>query len=75
MLKTDGYSAKVRLTLIVSDLRLSLCQVCPSVVFLHKSCTPIPPTEAIIVISVDGKEKTRRVFLPHGISGERVSYY
>jgi hypothetical protein len=71
-----GYSAHVVLTLIVGDQKLALSHVNPSNVIVRDDCEPIPPSDAELVVEVDGRRIVRNVFLPHGIPNapQRVSY-
>lgn len=74
---TGGYSARVRLSLMVEGLRLSLAQVMPGLVILREPCDPIPASDGQIVISVDGNEETMDAFFPHGVGGSELKaiYY
>lgn len=67
-----GYSAKVRLQLLVGDVTLSLSHVGPSGLIVRGECEPVPPGHAELRITVDGKVDARRVFLVDGIPGAGV---
>ena len=66
----NGYSARVRLRLVVGSASFEVEQVSPSSCLLAH---PIdhPPCDAELIVEVDGRERTRRVALPQGI--ERAS--
>jgi hypothetical protein len=66
-LPRNGYSADVRLQLIVDGRTLDVEQVSPDSCLLVR---PIdhPPCEAQFVLSVDGRRREYRVVLPQGIS-------
>jgi hypothetical protein len=70
-----GHSSKVTLDLLVNGAKIGLSQVCPDELFLESACEPIPPMEGQILIGIDGVTKIMDVFLPHGITGRRISYY
>jgi hypothetical protein len=75
MLRAEGYSADVALSLVISGTRLPVQQVCPDAVYLSEFRGPFPPGDALIVIGVDGEEKQMDVVLPNGITGTRVDYF
>jgi len=70
-----GHSSKVTLDLFVNGSKIGLSQVCPDELFLEVACDPLPPMDAQIQIGIDGVTKIMEVFLPHGITGRRISYY
>ncbi len=72
-----GYSASVILTLLVGERKLALSHVGPDSVNVREECAPLPPSEAKIVIEVDGETETLEVFLPHGVphAPQRVEYW
>lgn len=74
MYPSNGFSAKVTLSLLVAGERLSLRQVCPDRVYLGENYGPSPPTDAVIEISIDGFIQSSNVYLHQGIDGECVSY-
>lgn len=77
MISVHGHSATVKLRLIVGDREYALARVGPDEVGLRESCEPVPATNGIIVVSVDGVENRREVFLPNGVGadGQRVVYF
>ncbi len=77
MISVHGHSATVKLRLLVGDQEYALARVGPGEVGLRDVCEPVSPTHGIIVVSVDGVENRREVFLPNGIGadGERVVYF
>ena len=72
-----GYSANVILTLLVGERKLELSHVGPDSVNVRQSCSPLPPSEAKILIEVDGETETLEVFLPHGVPNapQKVAYW
>lgn len=62
-----GYSAEVRLNLRLGDRRMVLSQVCPTKVNLQTAGEAVSPTEAELLIEVDGVESSSRIFLTNGI--------
>jgi hypothetical protein len=75
MLKAEGYSAEVALSLVIAGTRLPVQQVCPDALYLSEFNVPFPPGDALIVIGVDGEEKQMDVVLPNGITSTRVNYF
>jgi len=65
-----GYSADVRMQLNVNGFVLPIGQLGPDFIILRNP-TDHPPTEAEIVMSIDGEERRWHVHLPEGISPER----
>jgi hypothetical protein len=64
---SNGYSSTIRGWLEANGHRLPLAQVGPDYCVVHHS-VPIPPTDAELVIEIDGEERRKRVFLQAGIS-------
>lgn len=71
MPEAKGYSAKVALTLVVGDKKLSLSHVSPGRIVVKDPCDPISPRQAILRIRVDDSRKARRIYLPDGVPGPR----
>jgi hypothetical protein len=69
MAATSSYSANVVLTLIVDGQSFALSHVGPAEFVVRDNCEPIPAGNAQIVIRVDNKRKSKRVYLPHGVPG------
>ena len=63
------YSANVVLTLVAGGVSYALSHVGPTEFVVRDECEPIPAGNASIVIRVDNKRKTKRVYLPHGVPG------
>jgi hypothetical protein len=63
----DNYSATVKAHLIVGGQRLAIAKVGPSRCIL-RDMIDIPPTDAEIILSIDGDEQTWPVFLTNGVS-------
>jgi hypothetical protein len=63
----DTYSAEIRLELRVAGRTLRLAQIAPEFVIL-KEVVDLPPSEAEIVMYVDGNERRWAVFLLDGLS-------
>lgn len=68
----NGYSAKVALTLKVSDKALSLSHVGPNEVSLRQLSEAVEPSDAQLIIQVDDSSDVMDVYLPYGIA--RDSY-
>jgi hypothetical protein len=62
-----GYSADVSLRMLVAGSTYELSHVAPDFVRL-RTPVEIPPSDAEIIVSVDGRESTSRVRLPNGAS-------
>jgi hypothetical protein len=62
-----GYSAQVRLHLIVGGEVLELASIGPQQISLRE-CTELPPGPAEVVMNVDDFERRWQVYLPDGIS-------
>jgi hypothetical protein len=69
MATVTPYSANVVLTLIAGGKSYSLSHLGPSEFVVRDECSPIPPCNASIVIRVDNKQKTKRVYLTDGVPG------
>lgn len=71
-----GYSSRVVLKLVVGDQELALSLVHPRSVMVRDACEPIPPTDAKLIVEIDGQPQVRDVYLPDGIphAPQRVSY-
>jgi hypothetical protein len=77
MTNVTPYSANVVLTLIAGGQSYALSHVGPSEFVVCKECSPILACNASIVIRVDNKQKTKRVYLPDGVPGPNrpVKYF
>ena len=64
-----GHSANVRLELSVGDQVYELAEIGPESIFLRNPVT-LPPSEAEIVMHVDGRRRVWRVDLPDGTSAD-----
>jgi hypothetical protein len=62
-----GYSAEVRLHLVVGDEVLELASIGPAEISLREPAE-LPPGPAEIVMHVDSFERRWQVYLPDGIS-------
>lgn len=62
--------------LVIGDQSLPLSHTNESDVILSEPVAPFPPTDAELVVTVDGVERRRNVHLPHGITPQetRVVY-
>jgi hypothetical protein len=63
----SGYSAQVRLNLIVGGDSLELAAIGPGGIRLRE-CATRPPCDAKVVMHVDDFERRWAVYLPDGIS-------
>jgi hypothetical protein len=66
------YSANVVLTLIAGGHSYALSHVGPNEFVVRDACLPISAGNAKIVIRVDNKRKTKRVYLPDGVPGPNL---
>jgi hypothetical protein len=64
-LNGNGYSADVKLHLVVGDRTLELAQIGPNDVVL-RTPTDLPPSDAEVVMKIDGQERRWSVRLPEG---------
>jgi hypothetical protein len=64
---STGYSAEVRLHLVVGDDSLELASIGPMEISLREP-TELPPGPAEVVMHVDSFERRWQVYLPDGIS-------
>jgi hypothetical protein len=64
-----GYSADVRMRLLLNGASVALAQLGPDFVLVDAPLDH-PPGEATIVLSIDGQERRWNVRLPQGISAE-----
>lgn len=64
----SSYSSKIVLTLFVGGLKLALSHVGSRFVIVKQSAREIDSCEAELVVSVDGEEKRKEVYLPQGVS-------
>ena len=62
-----GYSADVRLNLIVDGREFALSQIGPDRIALRNPIE-LPPCEADVVMHVDNHQQVWRVWLPDGVS-------
>lgn len=60
-----GYSATVRLQLIIGEARFELGQIGPGSIYLSEPVA-LPPCEAEVVMHVDDFERRWHVYLPEG---------
>jgi hypothetical protein len=67
MATVTPYSANVVLTLTVGGRSYALSHLGPNEFVVRDECPPISAGNAIIVIRVDNKQKTKRVYLPDGV--------
>jgi hypothetical protein len=65
----SSYSANVVLTLIVGGTSYALSHVGPDEIVIRDKCYAMPPCNGKLIIRVDNRRKTKRVFFPHGIAG------
>lgn len=67
MSDSNGYSSTICGWLVANGHRLALAQVGPDYCIVRDSVAT-PPTEAELIINIDGNERRKRVFLSAGIS-------
>ncbi len=66
----NGYSAKVALTLKVSGRELALSHVGPNEISLRELGEALEPSNAQLIIQVDGSSDVLDVYLPSGIPSD-----
>lgn len=62
-----GYSATVRMRLIVGTKRLGVTKVGPDFIVLKESIH-VKPSHAELIVEIDGVEDRSRIFLPDGLN-------
>lgn len=67
-----GYSADVKLWLVIDGERVLLSQVAPTFVIAKAPVQRRQPCDAYVVVSVDGRERSRPVRLIDGIDPGEV---
>jgi len=65
--RQQGYSAKISMALIVNGSTLSIAQLGPDFLLLRETLSH-PPTEATVVMQIDGNERQWTVKLPDGLA-------
>jgi hypothetical protein len=62
--------------LVVNGRTLSVGQICDHYLVLAEACE-LPPGEADLIVTVLGRDKVYRIFLPHGHDGhtDAVSFF
>ncbi len=66
-----GYSADIRIDLNVNGFVLNVAQLGPDFLTV-RDVVEHPPSEAEIVMSVDGNVRRWKVYLPEGISAAKT---
>ena len=69
MIAHNGYSSKVVLTLLIDGMQLALSQVGASRFVVRDKCDLLPPSNAEIVVEVNGSAERYKIFLPNGLPG------
>jgi hypothetical protein len=69
MIAHNGYSSKVALTLRIDGTELALSQVGASRFVVRDKCELLPPSDAEIVVEVNGSAERYKIFLPNGLPG------
>jgi hypothetical protein len=65
--RQQGYSASISMALIVNGSTLPIAQLGPDFLLLRETLSH-PPTEATIVMQIDGNERQWTVKLPDGLA-------
>jgi len=70
----SGYSAEVRMQLLLAGRSLSIAQLGPDFIILSdKEVVDLAPCHGVIEIGIDDHERQREVFFPEGIrTGHRI---
>ncbi len=66
---SSSYSSRVGLTLIIDGLQLAVSHVGNSGLMISGPCQPVPSGEAELIVSIDERHETHKIFLPDGIPG------
>jgi hypothetical protein len=69
--QANGHSAKVTATLRVGHRDFEVASVGPNSCRL-RCPDEVPPSDAVIIVSLDGIEKSQSVFLVDGIAADRA---
>jgi hypothetical protein len=69
MIAHNGYSSKVAITLLIDGSELALSQVGAGRFVVRDKCDLLPPSDAEIVVQVNGSAERYKVFLPKGLPG------
>lgn len=68
-----GYSADVKLSLVIGDKHIPLAQISRTW-FILRTALHIPAgTDATILIEIDGRKKRRHVFIHQGADGNQCT--
>ena len=67
--RPQSYSATVKASLHVNGEVLNIAQVGPDFCIVRDP-RELPPSEAIVMVSIDGIERSRRVYLTNSVSSE-----
>jgi hypothetical protein len=68
---SDGYSSHVVLQLRANGREYAVAQVARDFVIMGEACELPLSTKAEIIVTVDGREKRRRVILAGGTNGDQ----
>lgn len=71
-IKSQGYSATVRMRLMLGDERISVSQMASDFIIVHDPKIERPPGSGTLHLSVDGKDEQWAVSLPGGIHPDRT---
>jgi hypothetical protein len=63
---TFGFSPRIEIDLEANGKKYIVAEVAPTYLVL-RSPAALGPTEAVVIVTVDGEEVRRRVFLPAGL--------
>jgi hypothetical protein len=66
MSDTQIPSLNLACRLLVNGVSVRVGQICRGALVLDSE-VDLPPSEAELIVQVDGKRKVHRIFLPHGI--------
>ena len=69
--KSNGYSADVRMHMRVNGHTVNIGQLGPDFLILD-SAPELPPSQAEITVSIDGRVRQWSVQLPDGVSAAKV---
>ena len=77
MKTTDGYSADVKIYLLVNGQKLRVAQAGPNRLVLRDLQAIPPESEGELIITVDGREYTRHAFIHQAVEAgqELVEFF
>ncbi len=63
-----GHSARVVMTLLCGDRRISVAQAGNSGILVRTLDAAVPKGDATLLVEIDGRKKRKKIVLPEGIA-------